>query len=77
MMVPHCEYTALGLDKATLHASYRGLFQQPFDDALLKSIRDATNGGYPLASDAFKSRMTAPPGCRTERGRPGPRVAAE
>jgi putative transposase len=77
MVVPHCEYTALAVDRANLHASYRQLFEQAFDDALLKVIRDATNGGYPLVSESFKSRMTAPPGCRTERGRPGPRAAAE
>ena len=68
MVLPHCEYTAL---------AYPSLFEQAFDDTLLKRIRDATNGGYPLASEAFKSRMNAPPGCRTERGRPGPRAAAE
>jgi putative transposase len=76
-VVPHCEYMALALERAHLHASYRQLFEQAFDDALLKRIRDATNGGYPLVSESFKSRMTAPPGCRTERGRPGPRTAAE
>jgi putative transposase len=68
MVLPHCEYTA---------SAYPTLFEQPFDDALLKRIRDATNGGYPLVSESFKSRMSAPPGCRTERGRPGPRAAAE
>src|SRR5918992_4223057 len=77
IVVPHCEYTALAVERANLHASYRQLFEQAFDDALLKVIRDATNGGYPLVSESFKSRMTAPPGCRTERGRPGPRAAAE
>ena len=53
----------------------RDRLERAFDDALLKSIRDATNGGYPLASEAFKARAVAPSGCRMERGRPGPRAA--
>jgi putative transposase len=76
-VLPHSEFTALAADNEKLRASYRGLFEQSFDDALLKSIRDATNGGYPLVSDAFKSRLTAAPGWRLERGRPGPRAAAQ
>jgi putative transposase len=69
MVRPHSEFTALA------HASYRQLFEHAFDEAMLKRIRDATNGGYPLVSEAFKSRMTMPSGCRMERGRPGPRPA--
>ncbi len=77
MVLPHCEFTALAANSARRHVSYRALFEQSFDDALLKTIRTATNGGYPLGSDSFKSRLIAEPGRRTERGRPGPRVAAE
>lgn len=76
LVKPHCEYLALAADNPSRHAAYRGLFEPPFEQNLLGSIRDATNGGYPLASDSFKSRMIAPPGCRTERGKPGPRVEA-
>ena len=54
-------------------AEYRRLFEEVLEASLLKSIRDATNGGYPLVSDAYKSRMT---GYRTERGKPGPRAEA-
>src|SRR5688572_16206823 len=77
MVLPPCEYTALAVEPGSRLGSYRQLFEQAFDDALLKRIRDATNGGYPLVSESFKSRMAAPPGCRTERGRPGPRAAAQ
>jgi REP element-mobilizing transposase RayT len=31
---------------------------------------------YPLVSEAFKSQVLTPSGCRTERGKPGPRVEA-
>lgn len=64
LVKPHSEYVAL--------ANYADLFQQPIEPALLKTIREATEGGYPLASDAFKQNMLA--GRRTERGKPGPRV---
>jgi putative transposase len=75
---PHAEFTALSIRAAELSTAYKNLFEQPFDDALLKTIRDATNGGYPLASDTFKARISLPRGCRTNPGRPGrPTAAAE
>ena len=75
MVQPHAEFTALSI--GAVSAAYKRLFEQPFDDALLKTIRDATNGGYPLASDLFKARISLPPGCRTKPGRPGRPIAAE
>jgi putative transposase len=76
LIKPHCEFLALAADVASCRLAYRGVFEQPLEQGLLRSIRDATNGGYPLASDSFKSRISAPPGCRTERGKPGPRVGS-
>jgi len=70
---PHLEFTALALDSEKRHTAYRGLFDQEMDPALLQAIRDATNGGYPLASDAFKSTTIAPLGWQTGPGKPGPR----
>ena len=61
---PHCEYGG--------PAWYATLVQAPVEPAMLRSIREATQGGYPLVSEAFKSRALA--GCRTERGKPGPKV---
>lgn len=73
-VLAHPDFAALaGNDKKP----YQALFEHPFSEDLLKSIRDATNGGYALASDAFKARIVPPPGCRMERGRPGPRVTVE
>jgi putative transposase len=72
----HGEFLALGNEEHSRCAAYRRLFQESFEPSLLRSIREATNGGYPLASDAFKSVMIAPAGWRTERGKPGPRVEA-
>jgi REP-associated tyrosine transposase len=74
LLQPHAEYLALGQQDATRHAAYQGLFDQALEPPLLRSIREAANGGYPLASDAFKSSVLAPAGSRMERGKPGPRV---
>lgn len=68
---PHCEYAALAVDAGKLAEAYRSLFERAVPENIVKSIRDSTNGGFPLASEAFKSRL--PAGLRIERGRPGPR----
>jgi putative transposase len=67
----HPEYVALAADPSTRHAAYRGLFEQRLEPGLQKAIRDATNGGYPLASEAFKATVLAPRGWRTEPGQVG------
>ena len=56
---------ALAADAAKRHAAYRALFNEEMDEPLLEAIRDATNGGYPLASDAFKNTVLAPLGWKT------------
>ena len=72
---PHPEFIALGNDHHR-HASYRALFEQETDETLVQLIRDSTNGGYPLASDAFKTSVIAPMGGITGPGKPGPRPIA-
>lgn len=72
----HAEFLALGNEEHFRCVAYRRLFQESFEPSLLRSIREATNGGYPLVSDAFKSARIAPAGWRTGRGKPGPRVEA-
>jgi putative transposase len=76
MVKPHCEFLALACNTVSPHVAYRGLFDQPFEERLLHSIREATNGGYPLASESFKSQMIAPLGLRMARGKPGRRAEA-
>jgi putative transposase len=76
MVKPHCEFLALA-NGASPQATYRALFAQSLDEGMLRAIREATNGGYPLASDAFKASQMAPRGLRVERGKPGPRVPPE
>ena len=72
----HPEFVALGDENPARRLAYRRLFEQGLEASLLRSIREATNGGYPLASDAFKSGYLVPAGCRIERRKPGPRVEA-
>jgi putative transposase len=71
---PHPDVAALGADETKRYAVYRGLFDESLDPALLRNIRDATNAGYPLASDAFKANVLEPLGWKMEPGKPGPRA---
>jgi putative transposase len=73
-LVPHAEFIALGPGESARRSAYAGLFEGALDPSDLRSIRDATNGGYPLVSEAFKVEVIAPTGHRTERGKPGPRA---
>jgi REP-associated tyrosine transposase len=70
---PHPEFAALSADSQKRHAAYRALFDSELDETMLEAIRDATNGGYPLASDAFKNSVIAPLGWKTGPRKPGPR----
>jgi len=72
-IVPHAEFEALSSDTEKRHAAYRALFRDVFDESLLAEIRDATNGGYPLASEAFRSRALVE-GIKLAPGKPGPRT---
>jgi putative transposase len=74
LLKSHAEYLALGSGELARCAAYRALFDEALEPAVLRSIRQATHGGYPLASDKFKVDVLQPAGCRTERGKPGPRL---
>jgi putative transposase len=67
----HAEYLALATEAHLREAAYRGLFDQRLEPGLQKAIRDATNGGYPLASEGFKRNVLAPNGFRIEPGQAG------
>ena len=74
LVTPHPEYIALANEAQPRHVTYRGLFDERLDSALQQAIRDATNAGYPLASDVFKATVLAPLGWKMEASKPGPRV---
>jgi putative transposase len=73
----HPELAGLGGDGAQRFSSYRALVEQELDYAMLRDIRDATNGGFPLASDQFKKSVIEPLGWKTEPGKPGPRTGGD
>jgi len=75
-LVPHAEFDALGTVLDARRAAYNAFFASPLDTDLLRTIREATRGGYPLASEAFKARLSAQRGSRLERGKPGPKTAS-
>jgi len=68
LITPHPEFAALGMDT---HSAYRALFDQELDEGLLGTLRDATNGGYPLASDGLRARLVT--GRKLRREPPGPK----
>ena len=76
LISPHPAFVALSAERELRHGAYRGLFNNRLDGTLQQHIRDATNGGYPLASDAFKASVLAPLGYRTQPGKRGPRAEA-
>ncbi len=73
MIVPHAEFLALGYGQPARQSAYIRLLEQGPDEPVFDLIRKATNGGYPLVSDTFKSGVMPPSGRRLERERPGPR----
>lgn len=72
MVTAHAEFAALAMDSDRRYAAYRALFADEIDEPLLAAIRDCTNQGYPLASDAFKSNVAARLGRKIAPSRPGP-----
>ena len=71
LVAAHPEFLALGLEAGARHVAYRALVEQDLDPAVVRAIREATNGDYPLASDVFKASSISPLGRRTERQKAG------
>jgi len=67
----HPEFMALATDERARRLVYQHLMGQGLAPSVLGAIRDATNGGYPLGSDRFKSTLPLPPGRQIQRRRPG------
>jgi putative transposase len=72
LLTPHPEYVALGLSNASRQHAYRQLLGVADEDGFLKSVREATDGGFPLIGDEFKARLEQA-GVRLEPGKRGPR----
>lgn len=73
LVSPHPEFLGLAIDAEARHKAYEALFDDALEPSLVEGIRTATNGGYPLGSDAFKAQIAASLGRRTSPGLPGPK----
>ncbi len=71
LLSAHSEFLGLGRDRDSQQRAYRGLFHDVLEPSLLARIRDATNGGYPLGSEMFKSEVMLARGWKLAPGRPG------
>jgi putative transposase len=71
LLTRHCEYLALSRDEDSRHAAYRQLFDHADDPRFLDTIRDSTNGGFPLLGERLKAQLVAS-GQRLEPRKPGP-----
>ena len=69
----HAEFDALATNGERRCAAYRELFADEIDEILLAAIRDSTNQGYPLASEAFKDNLSIRSGWKIAPAKPGPR----
>jgi putative transposase len=76
LLTPHAEYLALANDEASRYQTYRSLFASGDDAAFLKSIRDATNGGYAVVGERLRSALPPDIRRRLERRPPGPQTKA-
>jgi putative transposase len=74
LITPHAEFEALATAADKRRSAYRRLFGNRMETVLLERIRNATNAGYPLASQAFKEQVLAPLGWKMEPLKPGPRA---
>lgn len=66
LVSPHQEFLALGKDDLNRRKAYGLLFEDELDSALLRTIRESTNSGYPLGSEVFKTTLGRTVGCRLE-----------
>jgi putative transposase len=67
----HAEYVALSHDEGLRRATYRQLFDEEDEARFLKTIREATNGGFPLLGERLKAQLAAA-GRQLEPRKPGP-----
>ena len=70
-IAPHPVYQQLGHDPDTRWSAYRRMFAQALSDADLESIREATRGGLPVGSEAFRLRVADRLGPAAMPGSPG------
>jgi putative transposase len=67
LLRPHAEYLAISETDESRHAAYRAILTEEDDPVFLAAIREATNGGFGMISDALKSRLPENAQARVER----------
>ena len=68
---PHPLYTALDENEAPCQLAYGALFADALPDAMLRAIRDATNGGFALGNERFQRQIAVMVGRSTWPGKSG------
>jgi putative transposase len=76
LLAPHPEYLALGLNDSSRQRAYQQLLGVADDDGFLKSVREATDGGFALVGEELKTRLEQA-GARLEPDKRGPRMTGE
>lgn len=76
LLTPHAEYDALGLEDASRRSAYAEMFDVGDDAEIVKAIREAAHGGYPLVGTALKSKLAKACLRTLEPCKPGPRPAS-
>jgi putative transposase len=69
-LTPHPEYLALGLEDASRQRAYQQLLGVADEEGFVRTIREATDGGFALVGDELKSRLEHA-GARLEPGKAG------
>jgi putative transposase len=77
LLTQHAEYLSLGSTAELRYAAYQELVAENDSPGFLAAIRDATNGGFALVDEAFKSQLSADMQQRLTRRPPGPRGTAK
>ena len=73
LLTDHPLYRALGKSMAERQAAYRALFRAALDEAFLKALRTATQGGWALGGERFQRQIAKAAGRRAAplpKGRP-------
>jgi hypothetical protein len=77
LLSPHSEYLALSDKEEAPHIAYQGMLCEDDDPTFLAAIRDATNGGFGMISDALKSRLPVDTQTRLQRKSAGRKPVAK
>jgi putative transposase len=73
LLSPHVEYVALSQHEGARWIAYRQFLSSSDDARFLRTVREATDAGFPLVGPQLREKLEAA-GVRFEAGTPGPRA---